>query len=270
MANANKNSVSKHLAVALAKIDRPGTFCVSGSAPAVLPGLEVAGMGPIGLPPTKTQVAELKRHCQQAPYGKGMLTLVDTAVRRVWRLTPDRFTLTNPAWQAFIDATVADVQIKLGLEKQKLESHLYDLLVYEKGSFFLPHRDGEKVDRMVATLVVVLPSEFEGGELVVRHEGREEVVDFNGTDDRFKIQFAAFYADCEHEVKPLRSGHRICLIYNLTLAKAKKPLGALRSSEHIGKIAEILRLEIRCRCFTQIGRDFGTPIHEGRVIVGYA
>ena len=71
------------------------------------------------------------------------------------------------------------MQEALGLEKQKLEAHLYDLLLYEPGSFFLPHSDGEKLDRMVATLVVVLPSSFEGGELVVRHDGR-------GTDDRLR------------------------------------------------------------------------------------
>ena len=54
------------------------------------------------------------------------------------------------------------MQEELGLERQKLEAHLYDLLLYEPGSFFLPHRDGEKLDRMVATLVVVLPSKFAG------------------------------------------------------------------------------------------------------------
>jgi hypothetical protein len=35
--------------------------------------------------------------------------------------------------------------------------------VYEKGGFFLPHRDSEKHDRMVASLIVVLPNPFEGG-----------------------------------------------------------------------------------------------------------
>jgi hypothetical protein len=54
------------------------------------------------------------------------------------------------------------------LEKQSLEAHLYKLLLYEPGSFFLAHRDGEKLDRMVATLVIALPSAYEGGELVVR------------------------------------------------------------------------------------------------------
>lgn len=241
MRNATKSSISERLVKALAKIDRPGTFCTSGSAAAVMPGLEVGGIGAIGLPPAAGQIEELKQRCEQAPYGKGQDTLVDTAVRRVWRLTPDRFALTNPAWKTFIDEAVDKVRAELGLEGQKLEAHLYDLLLYEAGSFFLPHRDGEKLDRMVATLVVVLPSNYKGGELVVRHEGQEQVVDFGGADSQFKIQFAAFYADCEHEVKPLRSGHRLCLIYNLTLAKSKKALGAPRNSEHIPKVAEILR-----------------------------
>jgi hypothetical protein len=226
---------------ALEKIDRPGTFCVSGSGPAVLPGLEVAGLGLIGLPLNAGQAEELKKHCEQAPYGKGEQTLVDTSVRRVWRLTPDRFTLTSPDWQSFLKETLKKVQDELGLRGQKLESHLYDLLLYEPGSFFLPHRDGEKLDRMVATLVVVLPSSFEGGEPVVRHEGQEKVIDFGGEQGRFRTHYAAFYADCEHEIRPLRAGHRLCLVYNLTLARSKKRITAPRRAEHVERLARLLR-----------------------------
>lgn len=234
-------SISDQLVRALKSVDRPGSFCASGSGPAPLPGLEVVALGPVGLPLTAAQVPELKKHCQQAPYGKGEETIVDTRVRRVWQLEPDRFALTNPDWQPYLAATVQAVQRELGLEQQKLESHLYNLLLYEPGSFFLPHRDGEKLDRMVAT-VVVLPSSFQGGELVVRHEGQEQVIDF-GTTDRnpFHTHFAAFYADCEHEVRPLREGHRLCLVYNLTLTKAKKPLAAPRTAERIDEVASILR-----------------------------
>src|SRR5205085_1311347 len=98
---------------------------------------------------------------------------------------------------------VSKVQQDLGLENQKLQAHLYELLLYEKGSFFLPHRDGEKRDRMVATLVVVLPSSYKGGELVVRHEGEEQTIDFT-SDQPLRIHYAAFYADCEHEIRPLK------------------------------------------------------------------
>src|SRR5205814_149968 len=149
----------------------------------------------------------------RAPYGKGEQTLVDTSVRRVWRMELDRVALTNPEWGRVIQGIVATVQEELGLEGQKLGSYLYDLLLYEPGSFFLPHRDGEKLDRMVATLVAVLPSSHEGGELIVRHDGQERTIDLGGaSDDPFHIHYAAFYADCEHEVRPLTKGYRLCLV----------------------------------------------------------
>ncbi|WP_406696446.1 2OG-Fe(II) oxygenase [Singulisphaera sp. Ch08] len=235
-------TVRERLSEALNEIDRPGSFYFSGSSPAVLPGLEIKGLGPIGLPLAPKQAKELIEHCHQAPYGKGEKTLVDRSVRRVWRLEPDHFTLTNPEWNRFIATTVSKVQEALGLEKQKLESHLYDLLLYEPKSFFLPHRDGEKLNRMVATLIIALPSTFEGGELVVRHDGREETIDFRKPDDNpFDIHFAAFYADCEHEVRPLRKGYRLALVYNLTLAKSKKSITAPRESEHVARIGKLLQ-----------------------------
>jgi hypothetical protein len=237
-----QSEIREQLSEALSKIDRPGSFCVGGSAPTVLPGLEVEGLGPIGLPLTVKQAKELKAHCVQAPYGKGEKTLVDTSVRRVWRMEPGRFSLTNPDWDRFLSETVGKVQEELGLEKQKLESHPHDLLLYEPGGFFLPHRDGEKLDRMVATLVIVLPSSHEGGELVVRHDGQERTIDFGTSEgSAFQIHFAAFYADCEHEVRPLRKGYRLCLVYNLTLAKSKKSISAPRTYKHIETIALLLR-----------------------------
>ncbi len=79
-------------------------------------------------------------------------------MRRTWELDPDQFQLTNPKWGELIEEIIANVQWELGLEERKLTAHLYKLLVYEKEGFFLPHRDGEKLDRMVATLVIVLPT----------------------------------------------------------------------------------------------------------------
>ena len=96
------------------------------------------------------------------------------------------------------------MQDGLGLEEQKLEAHLYDLLLYEPGSFFLPHRDGEKLDRMVATLVVVLPSSIRGRRTGRPPRGPGAENRFRRrADSLFRIHFAAFYADCEHEVRPL-------------------------------------------------------------------
>ena len=230
----------KQLLDVLKKIDRPGTFCTSGRLSATLPCLKVKGVGPVALPLGKRQAVTLRKQARQAPYGKGTQTLVDTDVRRVWEIDAKKVALTNPEWADVVEQTLRGVQADLGLEKQKLGAHLYKLLLYEPGSFFLPHRDGEKLDRMVATLVIALPSEHKGGELVVRHEGREETVEFS-PQSRFHSQFAAFYADCEHEVRPIKSGFRLALVYNLTLAKSKRSITAPRSGQHIAAAVSILK-----------------------------
>jgi hypothetical protein len=233
-------AIRQQLLTTLAKIDRPGTFCTSGTLSAILLGLEVADIGPVALPLAKEQAAALKKHARQAPYGKGTKTLVDTDVRRVWEIDANQVELANPEWPAVLKQAVGTAQSELGLKNQKLQAHLYKLLLYEPGSFFLPHRDGEKLDRMVATLVIALPSAHKGGELVVRHEGREETVDFS-KEGRFQTQFAAFYADCEHEIRPITSGFRLALVYNLALGKSKSAITAPTSREHIAAVVDILR-----------------------------
>ncbi len=226
----------------LSKVNRPGDFCTAADRPITMPGLEVEGIGLVGLPLPKSQARKLIKLCRQAPYGKGTETVVDTAVRRVWELDEDQFTLSNPQWSAFVDSIVDDVKKEMGLEQRKLAVHLYKLLVYEKGGFFLPHRDGEKLDGMVATLVIALPSIYQGGELIVAHDGQEQTVEMTGAATGLGISYAAFYADCEHEVRPLTSGYRLCLTYNVTLKKSKNKKGVTAPShgQTAGAIAKLL------------------------------
>lgn len=240
--SATTTPLLQRLRRALKKIDRPGSFCASGDVRLTHPGLDVKGVGPIGLPLSAAQAKELKKRCKQAPYGKGESTVVDTSVRRVWRLDPGEFSLTNEDWGEALAEIVGRAEEALGLEKERLECHLYDLLLYEPGSFFLPHRDGERLNRMVATLVITLPSAFRGGELVVRHDGEERTIDFGGKSSRsLRLHYAAFYADCEHEIRRLEEGYRLSLIYNLTLSKAGKKISAPHEREHVDAVREILR-----------------------------
>lgn len=96
--------------------------------------------------------------------------------------------------------------------------------MYQNGGFFLPHRDSEKHDRMVATMIVVLPNRFEGGTLVVRHGSAKQTLTFDEAAGGKGPCYAAFYADCEHEVQRVTSGVRLCLAYNLVLKpKLVKP-----------------------------------------------
>ncbi|KAH9885109.1 hypothetical protein C8Q73DRAFT_718371 [Cubamyces lactineus] len=102
-------------------------------------------------------------------------------------------------------------------EEKAIKAELYKLNVYGKGAFFKPHVDTPRADNMFGSLVVILPTPHEGGELVLRHQDEEWTIDsadlLSGHSDR--IAFVTFFSDVEHEVLPVRSGHRITLTYNL-------------------------------------------------------
>ena len=119
-----------------------------------------------------------------------------------------------------METILARIAAGLGVT-EPVAAELYKLLVYDQGSFFVSHRDTEKVPGMFATLVLVLPSVSTGGELVVRHKDREVRLDLR-CEDPSEAAFAAFYADCVHEVLPVITGCRLVLVYSL-LRKGKGP-----------------------------------------------
>ncbi|MFN0302630.1 MAG: 2OG-Fe(II) oxygenase [Burkholderiales bacterium] len=215
-------------------------FCAAGNAAAVLPGLHVDGVGDVGVPVSATDAKRLIKQAAQAPYGRGEKTIIDPTVRRVWQLEPAQFELRNTEWTTTCLAPIVDaVRQEFGIA-QKVEAQLYKLLVYEEGSFFAPHRDSEKAERMFATLVVCLPSKHQGGTLVVSHDGRTRRIDFDSAAAQFQIQYAAFYADCQHEITPVASGYRVCLVYNLSIAKSKRQPSAPVNSGAIDSAAQLL------------------------------
>ena len=68
---------------------------------------------------------------------------------------------------------------------------------------------------MFGTLVIQLPSNYSGGEVAIYHQSKSTTFDFGGLVGCNNFHYAAFYADCQHEIKPVTKGYRLCLIYNL-------------------------------------------------------
>jgi hypothetical protein len=226
----------QHLLAGLGEAARFESF---GQLPAILPGLEVKGIGSIGVPIAPAEAKRIIGKASQAPYGLGEATIVDTEVRRVWQLEPAQFELRNAAWGEAIAGVIDAVKRDLGIHG-KVTAELYKLLVYEKRSFFKPHRDTEKTPGMFGTLVVCLPSRHEGGTLILEHDGQTKQIDFGGDDSEFQTQYVAFYADCRHEVTPVKSGYRVCLVYNLASAGKKQP-AAPHHAEAVAVAAQLLQ-----------------------------
>lgn len=213
------NTINDTLAAILATVRTPGDFYATGTRALHFPRIEVDGFGPIALPMLPEQSERLIDVAERAPFGRGPQTLVDTTVRRTWQLGADRVRIVGKQWDAMLDDVVAAAAAGLGAGSG-VTAELYKLLIYDEGSHFVSHRDTEKSSGMFATLIVGLPSLFDGGELVVRHRGREVHLDLRVADFA-EIAWGAFYADCVHEVLPVTSGLRLALVYNL-LRKGKR------------------------------------------------
>lgn len=67
---------------------------------------------------------------------------------------------------------------------------------------------------MFATIVIVLPSQFQGGEVHVSHGKKSKVFDAS-QGNLFTTTALAWYTDVVHEVKPVTSGFRLALSFNL-------------------------------------------------------
>ena len=195
-------SLTTELAEILHTVQRPGDFYTTGTTDIFAPRLEVAGVGPIALPLLPVQAQQLIAVAEQAPYGQAS-HLIDTEVRRTWQIDPARVQIGGRHWEQ----TLADIVVRATAGAQgepgPVVADLYKLLVYDPGSFFVNHRDTEKAAGMFATLIIV-PSIYTGGALLVRHRDQEARLDLSCPEPS-QVAFAAFYADCVHEVLPIAS-----------------------------------------------------------------
>ncbi len=215
------SSIGAALLNSLRSVERPGDFCVGGLREIFMPTIDVDGVGRIAFPVLPMQGEPLRAVAESAPYGRGEETVVDRCVRRTWQIDPGKVRIGGRHWQETLAALVADVARGLGVS-DPVTADFYKLLIYDAGSFFVNHRDTEKVPGMFATMVLVLPSAHSGGDLIVRHLGREVVLDLH-PEEPSEIGLAAFYADCVHEVRPVIAGCRVALVYNLRFHGRKQP-----------------------------------------------
>ncbi|EFJ36724.1 hypothetical protein SELMODRAFT_403360 [Selaginella moellendorffii] len=182
--------------------------------------LHVEGAERISLPLSPLGLAKIKSVSQQAPYGLGERTLVDTDVRRAWQINPDK--VSCPDVPNFFSSVARDLAAHglaaMGLDSTALELDvkLYKLLLYEAGGHFKFHRDTEKEDGMFATMILQLPTStgHSGAALAVR-QGRQ-CCEFDFSDGSSSHYFSTiFFCDCEHQLKEVTSGSRLCLVFSL-------------------------------------------------------
>eukprot|EP00957_Ditylum_brightwellii_P102985 7848261-Ditylum_brightwellii.AAC.1 len=136
----------------LDKIDRKGDFCISKEVtlPWFYPKIFVDGMNGehLAFPLLEYQANRLRSVAEKAPFGKGMNTVLDESIRKVWQIdgTNVKFDRCNQ-WQDMMQSIVLNCVASLGMtddQNMNVHARLYKMLLYEKGGHFKKHRDTEK------------------------------------------------------------------------------------------------------------------------------
>jgi hypothetical protein len=225
------------LAELLAGASTPGAFSVGRTEPVRDLDLEVRGVGPIRFPVSQAQARELCLLGRPSRYGRKEQTLLDRGVRDTWEIPKSRVKIDKRRWDQTLLPVLAHFARDLGLPSgSTLKAEFHSMLVYAPGQFFVRHQDSEKADDMVGSLVVGLPSTFKGGALEVRHRG--ETATYRGS--KQALSFVALYSDCRHQVKPVTSGYRVVLSYNLLLGRERAARPTVPGAEVIGGLSRCL------------------------------
>lgn len=190
----------------------------------------------------------MEEYCTPAPYGdiKKQKTILDPNVRRAFECSANNFhfsidnteqkstkpqkkktKISNPnnekvdsshlpSTLPFLEHIQQRIQTSL-TDGQKIELVPYKLNIYHRGGFFKSHVDTPTdPKKMIGTLVICLPSFHQGGALIVKHKKTSDVYEFSKYSmDKTKLQWAALFGDCAHEVQPVVEGYRITVTYSI-------------------------------------------------------
>lgn len=166
----------------------------------------------------ETEVNALAEHCEPATFGLNKEDVLDESYRKAGKLDTIEFAMTFDPHSAGLLQIIREKLLDDANAERSIHMERYKLNVYSQDSFFKAHKDTPRSDKMFGSLVVVLPTQHEGGMLLLRDNGQEFSFDSaKALQDRSEpsIAYIAFYSDVEHEVTKVLSGHRVTITYNL-------------------------------------------------------
>ncbi|KAL2359768.1 hypothetical protein RJZ56_007376 [Blastomyces dermatitidis] len=167
----------------------------------------------------QSSFCQLVKECEPATFGKGDKDILDEEYRKAGKMDTENFSTNfTPYEYGVVDMivqTLAYSRVKSKTNYRGIRAQLYKLNVYSgPAGKFKAHVDTPRSELQMGSLVVCLPHPHQGGQLAVRHQGREVIYDW-GPECDSQVQWAAFFSDCEHEVLEVTEGHRVTLTYNL-------------------------------------------------------
>ncbi|KAI0345626.1 hypothetical protein BDW22DRAFT_1353163 [Trametopsis cervina] len=229
--------------------------------------------------PSEDDLKALAEACDPATFGRADQDVYDESYRKAGKLNATHFAINFHPGPAGLLDEIRDVLLEGYNFDTEITAELYKLNVYGPGSFFKAHKDTPRGQTMFASLVVVLPTEHEGGALIFRHEDQE--IKFDSAlalagEDEPAVAYAAFFSDIEHEVEEVRAGYRITLTYNLYRTRVRRSGHTLPETvdDYVSNLADTFDALLNDETFLPDGGlvGFGLrhdyPVFTGLTILG--
>ena len=193
-----------------------GTFATSGELPnAVNPGLYLRDLGTVGLPLSERDGRDIIRICRERSSGKETQDNAQDK-HKAYKVLAECIKLRNPNWAKTVQDAVGKATEQLGIigGQPSIRADLCNLLLCESGNFEQSCQDAMDEKCVVAKLIIVLPSAYEGGDTVVQIGGQTQTLSASSSKE-FNYFYVAYYADAQCSIRPMTSGYRLALTYNL-------------------------------------------------------
>ena len=181
----------------------------------ILPGLFVRNFGDVSIPLCSQQAEDLIKVCKQASFGLKSENMAN--FRNLYELEPSQIQIKNSSWNQSLNKLVEKVATDLGCVG-KVIAKLHKMLLYKQGGHFNKQRNIMKEKDVFGTLIIQLPSNYTGGEVIVYDNNDSPFkYDFGQSNGKsgYSVHYAAHYSDLEHEILEVTSGYRSVLVYDL-------------------------------------------------------
>ncbi|KAF9227653.1 hypothetical protein BS17DRAFT_799884 [Gyrodon lividus] len=183
----------------------------------------MASLGLTGLSLSRRDTQIIKKASLQAPYGKGTQTVVDEKVRDTLQIDLQRIQFTDPAWKPYVGKALG-----AAVSTTPPQCELFKVFLTEK------------LKGMFAMIIIVLPSQYSGGQVRLSHEPSHEIFDLSSS-FTFTTSVLAWYADVYHKVKPVTSEFRLELSYNLVHTPSSIPPSLPNTNSAVNNLHHIFR-----------------------------
>jgi hypothetical protein len=168
-------------------------------------------------------------------FGRGETTVLDTTYRSGKEIPAQKINFIAQPSYRYSWTSEEEIAAAMFVGKS-VKVNFYKLAVYEEGGHLDWHMDTTHSDQHHATFLLALNTTWEGGDLKLRRNGVETVLDMHPKADRkggIDLQAIAFYTDTEHKVEPVTKGIRIVLQYDVEVVGSGQPLTDEEDGEEV-------------------------------------